>query len=59
MPFEIVWPERAHELHPLIEIGDVLAAAYLPTDGHVDPSEPDARVRARTRRRRGSSGTRR
>ena len=38
MPVEIVGPERVRELHPLIEVDDVLAAAYLPTDGHVDPS---------------------
>lgn len=38
VPVEVVGPERARELHPLIEVGDVLAAAYLPTDGHVDPS---------------------
>ena len=38
VPVEIVGPEGARELHPLIEVGDVLAAAYLPTDGHVDPS---------------------
>jgi dimethylglycine dehydrogenase len=38
VPVEIVGPERARELHPLIEVDDVLAAAYLPTDGHVDPS---------------------
>ncbi len=38
VPVEIVGPERVRELHPLIEVDDVLAAAYLPTDGHVDPS---------------------
>ena len=38
VPVEVVGPGRAAELHPLIEVGDVLAAAYLPTDGHVDPS---------------------
>jgi dimethylglycine dehydrogenase len=38
VPVEVVSPERAGGLHPLIEVGDVLAAAYLPTDGHVDPS---------------------
>jgi dimethylglycine dehydrogenase len=38
VPVEIVAPERARELHPLIEVDDLLAAAYLPTDGHVDPS---------------------
>ena len=38
VPVELVGPERVRELHPLVEVGDVLAAAYLPTDGHVDPS---------------------
>jgi dimethylglycine dehydrogenase len=38
VPIEVVGPERIRELHPLIEVDDVLAAAYLPTDGHVDPS---------------------
>ncbi|HKP19772.1 MAG TPA: FAD-dependent oxidoreductase [Gaiellaceae bacterium] len=38
VPVEVVGPERVRELHPLVEVGDVLAAAYLPTDGHVDPS---------------------
>jgi dimethylglycine dehydrogenase len=38
VPVEVVGPERLRELHPLVEAGDVLAAAYLPTDGHVDPS---------------------
>jgi glycine cleavage system aminomethyltransferase T/glycine/D-amino acid oxidase-like deaminating enzyme len=38
VPFELVSPERAHELFPLMDPGGVIAAAYLPTDGHVDPS---------------------
>ncbi|HET9938299.1 MAG TPA: FAD-binding oxidoreductase, partial [Gaiella sp.] len=38
VPMEIVSPERAAELFPLATFDDVLAAAYLPTDGHVDPS---------------------
>ena len=38
VPFEIVSPERAGELFPLARLDDVLAAAYLPTDGHVDPT---------------------
>ena len=38
VPFEIVSPERAAELFPLMDPEGVLAAAYLPTDGHVDPS---------------------
>jgi dimethylglycine dehydrogenase len=38
VPFEIVDPERALELFPLMDSEGVVAAAYLPTDGHVDPS---------------------
>ena len=36
--FEIVSPERALELFPLARPDGVLAAAYLPTDGHIDPT---------------------
>ncbi len=38
VPMEIVSADRAHELFPLARFDDVLAAAYLPTDGHVDPT---------------------
>ena len=38
VPMEIVTPERAHELFPLASTDGVLAAAYLPSDGHVDPT---------------------
>ena len=38
VPFELVSAERAHELFPLMDPEGVIAAAYLPTDGHVDPS---------------------
>lgn len=38
VPMEIVSPERATELFPLATFDGVLAAAHLPTDGHVDPS---------------------
>jgi dimethylglycine dehydrogenase len=38
VPFEIVAPERAVELFPLARPDGVLAAAYLPTDGHIDPT---------------------
>jgi dimethylglycine dehydrogenase len=38
VPYEIVSAERALEHFPLMEADGVLAAAYLPTDGHVDPS---------------------
>src|SRR6266542_191529 len=38
VPIEIVGPERLAELHPLVDTTGILAAAYLPTDGHVDPA---------------------
>ena len=39
VPFEIVSPERARELFPLLDLDGVVGAAYLPTDGHVEPSD--------------------
>lgn len=36
VPFELVGPERLAELWPLASFDDVLAAAHLPTDGHID-----------------------
>jgi glycine/D-amino acid oxidase-like deaminating enzyme len=38
VPFEIVSPERASELFPLLELDGVVGAAYLASDGHVDPT---------------------
>ncbi len=38
VPMEIVSPERVHELFPVASLDGVLAAAYLPSDGHVDPT---------------------
>jgi dimethylglycine dehydrogenase len=38
VPMEIVSPERARELFPFATGEDVLAAAFLPSDGHVDPT---------------------
>jgi dimethylglycine dehydrogenase len=38
VPMCIVSPEEAAELFPLMVADGVLAAAHLPTDGHVDPS---------------------
>ena len=32
-------PEEAQELWPLMEIADVVGAAYLPTDGQANPSD--------------------
>jgi dimethylglycine dehydrogenase len=58
VPVEVVDPERLAELHPLLDTRGVRAAAYLPTDGHVDPSgltnafvrgAPAVRIHRRTR----------
>ncbi|MCZ6721831.1 MAG: FAD-dependent oxidoreductase [Proteobacteria bacterium] len=38
IPFEIVGPQAIKELHPFLELGDVLAGAHTPEDGHVDPA---------------------
>ena len=38
VPFDLVSAERAQELFPLMDPAGVIAAAHLPTDGHVDPS---------------------
>jgi dimethylglycine dehydrogenase len=38
VPIELVPPDRIRELHPLLDLNGVLGAAYLPTDGHVDPT---------------------
>jgi dimethylglycine dehydrogenase len=38
IPVELVAPERVRELFPLVDPTGILAAAYLPTDGHVDPT---------------------
>src|ERR1039458_6012910 len=39
LPLELVPPERAGELFPPLDLGGVLGAAYLPTDGYIDPSQ--------------------
>jgi dimethylglycine dehydrogenase len=38
VPFEIVSPERARELFPLIDLEGIVGAAHLASDGYVDPS---------------------
>jgi glycine/D-amino acid oxidase-like deaminating enzyme len=38
VPLQIITAEKACELFPLMSSDRVMAAAYLPTDGHVDPS---------------------
>ena len=38
LPMEIISPRRAEELFPLMSTDGVLAAAFLPTDGYIDPA---------------------
>ncbi len=38
VPFEIVSPQQARQLFPLIDLDGIVGAAHLPTDGHVDPN---------------------
>ena len=38
LPMEIISPGQAQALFPLMSTDDVLAAAFLPTDGYIDPA---------------------
>jgi len=38
LPMELVSPREAHDLFPLMDPTGVLGAAWLPTDGYLDPS---------------------
>jgi len=38
LPMEIITPTKAQELFPLMSTTDVVAAAFLPTDGYIDPA---------------------
>ncbi|MGD9703444.1 MAG: FAD-dependent oxidoreductase [Acidimicrobiia bacterium] len=38
LPMEIVSARQAQQLFPLMSTEDVLAAAFLPTDGYIDPA---------------------
>ncbi|MEO7573575.1 MAG: FAD-dependent oxidoreductase, partial [Acidimicrobiales bacterium] len=38
LPMELVSPTEAHDLFPLMDPKGVLGAAWLPTDGYLDPS---------------------
>ena len=37
VPSRMITPDEARELSPLINVDDVLAAAYSPDDGHATP----------------------
>ena len=39
LPLELISPEQAQELFPLMVTDDVRCASYLPTDGYLDPSQ--------------------
>ena len=53
LPMEIISPQRAQELFPLMSTEDVLAAAFLPTDGYIDPASVTMAI-ARGARMRGA-----
>jgi sarcosine dehydrogenase len=38
LPMEIISPEAAQAMFPLMSTEDVMAAAFLPTDGYIDPA---------------------
>ena len=38
LPLELITPERAAELFPLMDTAGVRCASYLPSDGYLDPS---------------------
>jgi sarcosine dehydrogenase len=54
LPMEIVSPQRAQELFPLMSIEGVRAAAFLPTDGYIDPASVTQAI-ARGARVRGAT----
>jgi 4-methylaminobutanoate oxidase (formaldehyde-forming) len=39
LPLELISPQEAQRLFPPMSTTDVLGAAYLPTDGYIDPSQ--------------------
>jgi 4-methylaminobutanoate oxidase (formaldehyde-forming) len=53
LPMEIVSPRRAVELFPLMSVEGVRAAAFLPTDGYIDPASVTQAI-ARGARMRGA-----
>src|SRR3954464_6996258 len=53
LPMEIISAQRAQELFPLMSTNDVLAAAFLPTDGYIDPASVTQAI-ARGARSRGA-----
>ena len=54
LPMEVISPQKAQELFPLMSTTDVLAAAFLPTDGYIDPASVTQAI-ARGARMRGAT----
>ncbi len=53
LPLELISPQEAHRLFPLMKPDGVKGAAYLPTDGYLDPSSL-AQALAKGARQRGA-----
>jgi len=53
LPMEVISPQRAQELFPLMSTVDVQAAAFLPTDGYIDPASVTMAI-AKGARQRGA-----
>ena len=51
LPLTLISAREAHELFPLMSIDGVEAAAYLPTDGRIDPSSLATSLAAGARKR--------
>src|SRR2546429_2784822 len=51
LPLELVSPEEAQRLFPPLSTDGVLGAAYLPTDGYIDPSQLTLALAEGARRR--------
>ena len=39
LDMQLLTPQEAQDLWPLMDIGDVVGAAFLPTDGQANPSD--------------------
>jgi sarcosine dehydrogenase len=53
LPMQIIAPDEAQALFPLMSTADVEAAAFLPTDGYIDPASVTQAI-ARSARDRGA-----
>ncbi|MDQ6818407.1 MAG: FAD-dependent oxidoreductase [Actinomycetota bacterium] len=58
LDLRVIGPGEVADLFPLADLGDVLGAAFLPSDGHVDPSSITVAMADRARERGASILTR-